>query len=160
MKIILNDIKLILFLNKYLTSNLNFDNMEELQIYFKDLFIKLKEIYDIKLTGYYYINVYIDKNYGVILEMEKEEIEFIEYEENEIDMHIVLNECEFLYELEDIFDYYQLLKYIDIYSYKNKYYGKIKNNISNSQYMNLIEMSTINYKNASEVIKYGKKIET
>ena len=149
-----------MFLNKYLTHDINFNNTSELQIYFKDLFIKLKEIYNIKLTGFYYINVYIDKNYGVILEMEKEEIEFVEYEESEIDMHIVLNECEFLYEIEDIFDYYELLKYIDIYLYKNKYYGKIKNSISNNQYMKLIEMSTINYKNTSEVIKYGKKIET
>ena len=75
-------------------------------------------------------------------------------------MHIVLEKTSFLYELEDIFDYYELLKSIDIYVYKNKYYGKIKEKISDSLYMNLVEMSNIIYKRCNDIIKYGKKIET
>ena len=42
--------------------------------------------------------------------------------------------------------------------YKNKYYGKIKEKISDSLYMNLVEMSNIIYKRCNDIIKYGKKI--
>lgn len=160
MKVILNDDKIVLYLNKFMTEGLDFKNINGLEKYFRDLFIKLREIYNIKLNGFYYVYVYVDEFYGVILELEHENIEFFDYDENDIDMHIVLEKTSFLYELEDIFDYYELLKSIDIYVYKNKYYGKIKEEISDSLYMNLVEMSNIIYKRCNDIIKYGKKIET
>ena len=106
MKVILNDDKIVLYLNKFMIEGLDFKNINGLEKYFRDLFIKLREIYNIKLNGFYYVYVYVDEFYGVVLELEHENIEFFDYDENDIDMHIVLEKTSFLYELEDIFDYY------------------------------------------------------
>lgn len=160
MKIIFDNEKVILYLNKFMTKDLDFKDMNNLELYFKNLFIKLREIYNIKINGFYYVYVFIDNLYGIVLELEKEDLDFFDYDENDVDMHIVLQNVNFLYEIEDIFDRYGLYEYLDIYFYKDKYYGKIKSNIDNTLYMNLIEISNLIYKGTNEVLKYGKKIET
>lgn len=159
MKIVHNNERLVLYLNKFLIKDLDFNNMNSLEAYFKDLFIRLKEIYGIKINGFYYVYVYIDDLYGVILEIEKDDIDFFEYDENDVDMHIVLENTSFLYEVEDIFEVKDLVKFIDIYMYKNSLFASIKDGINRESFMNLIETSNIIYKDTREILKYGKKLE-
>ena len=69
MKVIINsNDNFILFFNK-LNEELNLnDNYEE---EFKNIFLKLKNYYNINIYGFYNIFVYIDKYYGTILKVEK-----------------------------------------------------------------------------------------
>ena len=98
---------------------------QKLLNYFKKLFLKIKDNYQICMNGFYNVDIYLDSIYGIILELKEEKLEFIEYYEDEIDMRISIHEDEFLYQIDDILkinrDNY------DIYNYQNKWYIKLKN---------------------------------
>ena len=155
MKIIINDdITIIIFLNKeYL--KIDFNNIDELEDYFKDLFLTLKNIYKIKLNGFYYIEVFVDKNYGVILELEKEELEYIDYYDNQVDMRVTVNDSEFMYLIND----YDLNDIMEIYSFQNNLYGKLKKQINSIKMGEILEKGKIIYKDYDKILKYGKRLE-
>ncbi len=155
MKIIINDdINMIIFLNKeYL--KIDFNNIDELEDYFKDLFLTLKNIYNIKLNGFYYIEVFVDKNYGVILELEKEELEYIDYYDNQVDMRVTVNDSEFMYLIND----YDLNDIMEIYSFQNNLYGKLKKQINSIKMGEILEKGKIIYKDYDKILKYGKRLE-
>ena len=54
--------------------NVNLNEKKDLEKYFQDFFLKLKETYKININGFYEVNIYIDDTYGAALEIEKEEI--------------------------------------------------------------------------------------
>lgn len=113
---IVDDDKLILFLNKkYLNSKLifNFDNIEE---YFKTIFEILNENYKIKLKGLYNIDVYIDNDYGVILEILKQDYDFDYFDQ--IDMDIQIHKNNFLIRINDLEPFINTR----IYKYRDEYY--------------------------------------
>ena len=155
MKIIINDdINMIIFLNKkYL--KIDFNNIDESEDYFKDLFLTLKNIYNIKLNGFYYIEVFVDKNYGVILELEKEELEYIDYYDNQVDMRVTVNDSEFMYLIND----YDLNDIMEIYSFQNNLYGKLKKQINSIKMGEILEKGKIIYKDYDKILKYGKRLE-
>ena len=83
MKFVIDNNKFIVFLNK----KFDLDDKLKLEKYFKDLFYNLKNKYNMEVNGYYNINVYADKYYGTIIEMENEDLEYYTYF-NQIDMEI------------------------------------------------------------------------
>lgn len=135
---------IIIFLNRYLIKDLDFDNKNNLEEYFKNLFIKLKDIYNIKISGYYELVLYIDNIYGIIIEIKKEDEEFYL---NQIDMKLCLIETKFLYEMNDIPSY-------PFYKYDDKFYIDIEN----YKIEDIIEHSKIIYKDTDIIIKKGIKI--
>ena len=97
MRLVINDGKFIVFLNKY--NKIDFENKLKLEKYFRNLFTTIKDKYNIEVNGYYDINIYNDKNYGVIIEIESEDLDYYNYF-NQIDMEInVLKDSLFLYEI-------------------------------------------------------------
>ena len=74
-KVFLNDIP-----------KIDFKNMDELETYFRNLFLKLKKIFHITFTGLYNIDIYLDQYCGVVIELKKEDLEYIDYYDNEIDI--------------------------------------------------------------------------
>lgn len=154
MKVIGNEDNLTIFINK---SNLKFNlqDKEELEDYFRSIFVKIKEFYNIKLNGFYITHAYIDDNYGIIIDMKKDDNDFIYYNDYEIEMQLIINEITFLYEIKDIFINKNIYPKIDIYSYKNKYYIKLKEDVLN----NIIEYVNIIYKNTENILKYGKLLK-
>ena len=128
MKVITNDeFNIIIFLNKIIVENIDLEDRENLEEYFKKIFLKLKKIYDITISGYFVIDVYIDDNYGIIMELNKEELDYYEYFDNQIDMRIIIHDdVTFLYEIDDILLLdKKIRKNISLYYYQNKYYIKI-----------------------------------
>ena len=81
-----------------------------------EVFDKLNELYDIKNTGYYSIDLYKDNNYGVILEILNIDPEIFSYKLN-VDLNII--NTKFYIELEDIEK--------DFFFYNNKMYKEINN---------------------------------
>lgn len=131
MKIITMDLdSIVLFLSDMdFSLEENIDNLEE---QFRDIFLYLKNSYNVDIEGYYKIDIYKNKYYGMIVEMEKEEFEYFEYLDNQVDMRISIHEELILYEFEDIFSVpHSLVEKMCFYTYHDKIYGEVKDFLSN-----------------------------
>lgn len=151
MKLISKDNKIIVFLYK----RINFKQIN-LENYFKKLFIKFKEDYHIELNGYYSINIYIDKFYGSVIEIENEDLDYYNYF-NRIDMEVKLNDNVFLYEIDYEYLNKSIINNSNIYKLKDKLYIQVKdNNILNKilEYSNIIYGEKIKY-----VLRNSKKVK-
>ena len=151
MKLISKDNKIIVFLYK----RINFKQIN-LVNYFKKLFIKFKEDYHIELNGYYSINIYIDKFYGSVIEIENEDLDYYNYF-NQIDMEVKLNDNVFLYEIDYEYLNKSIINNSNIYKLKDKLYIQVKdNNILNKilEYSNIIYGEKIKY-----VLRNSKKVK-
>lgn len=152
---IIDDLNIIIILQNSKIKGIDFTDKNDLQEYFKDLFVNLKNNYNININGYYYINVFKDKYYGIILEMNKEEIDYIEYLDGQVDMNIVIDNNDiFLYEMNDYFNLdNSIINNLNIYKYNNKIYVELINKISNINMAKLLEFSNIIYGNKCNKIK-------
>ena len=151
MKLISKDNKIIVFLYK----RINFKQIN-LENYFKKLFIKFKEDYHIELNGYYSINIYIDKFYGSVIEIENEDLDYYNYF-NQIDMEVKLNDNVFLYEMDYEYLNKSIINNSNIYKLKDKLYIQVKdNNILNKilEYSNIIYGEKIKY-----MLRNSKKVK-
>lgn len=136
---IINDEIMKIYLNKDYLKYKNY-NISKIEENFKQIFETLKYCYNIEINGFYDIDVYIDKNYGIIIEMKKEDIDFDFYDQ--VDMKISFHNQKFLYQIEDI------KRNKKIYKYKNKFYTNKYD----------IECSIPIYK-TNDIFKYAKVIE-
>lgn len=130
----LNTLIVYIFDKKYL--NKDIDNIT------KNVFNILEKYYNYKINDSYEMKIYINKLYGIILEINIKENNFINIK--------VLKDVLFLYEIEDP------LKYLDneIYFYNNKYYINLK-----KENLNILENSNIIYGNdVYKIIGKGIKI--
>lgn len=150
MKIELENDKVIIYIKKEEINDLNFTKTDELEEYFKNLIIKLKNLYDISITGFYNIKVFIDKFYGMVLQLEKEDIDY--YDDNQIEMRIIKEDVHFLYEVNDLFK----VKKTKLIKKKDKYYLMILEKILYKDFLNILENSKIVYNNTENIIKCGK----
>lgn len=137
---VVQDNNIILYLkNEYLKQK----GIVDIEDSFKEIFELLREFYNIKINGFYDINIYTDQNYGIVIVLKKELLDF-DYYDNQIDMKITFYDTNFLYEIEDLLEF----KNYKIYHYKNKYYiEKFKPEFSNIIY------------DTNDIFKYGKLIE-
>lgn len=144
----------------YLTRIYLKDNWDlELEDYFKKLFLKFKNYYDIDVAGYYNIDVYKNKNYGYIIRIIKEDFEYLDYINDQVDMRIKIHEdVPIFYEIKDI--NLRLLKdNLDFYFFKDKVYGKPKEILNTLILSKILEMSeNVIYDENSMIESYGKKI--
>ena len=69
----INEDEIIVFLNKKYFYDLDLENDEKVEEYFRDIFKSLVNNYDIALKGSYTIYFYSDKNYGIILKIIRED---------------------------------------------------------------------------------------
>ncbi|MDD3452655.1 MAG: hypothetical protein PHN42_00030 [Bacilli bacterium] len=153
MKFIRNNENISIFVsNDYL----QFDE-SKIENYLMEIFNKLKKFYFIKIIGYYHINLYIDKLFGIIIDMFKETDDYDD--ENQIDMEIKIFNDSFLYKIEDN-SYFELNnENIILYFYENNIYVNIINELDNKLMINILEHSTICYKDNNKIINYGKIIK-
>lgn len=159
LKTIIEDDKIIVFLNKDKIKNIDFKDEEKLEDYFKSIFLNLNKKYDIELSGYYNINIYKDNNYGAIIEMENDDLDYYNYF-NQIDMKINISHIPiFLYEIEYSFLNSNILKNVICYKYLDKLYLKILD-VDKCDFFQILEFSNIIYGGkVDEVLNYGKKVK-
>lgn len=159
MKVIQTSDQIIIYQNKFALQTVDFEN-SELEEQLRTLFLKLKQDYDIKIQGYYTIDVYTDSNYGSVIELNKEEIEYFDYFENEIDMRIILHDPKsFLYSFSDPFLIPKKLRNkLNIYWKENKAYGEIVKPIYNLELGQLMEFSDLEYANNDLILKHAKQV--
>lgn len=133
-----------IYLNKEYLSIINFNFEENVEKEFKKLFLKIKDIYNLKIKGYYEVTVYINDIYGVIIEMEQEDDEYIKLFGETLDMKIRFKfDSDIYYKLEEFKDY-KLDNYHLYFDDKN-FYIELLDDIEYEKYLDLIENSTILY---------------
>lgn len=152
MKIEKDNEKIIIYLNKKNKIKIDTNNDENLEKKFKQLFKKLKEIYNIDMSGCIEITIYNNETYGNILEITKEEIEYFEYYDA-IDMKITISKYnDILYKIDNIENIDG-----DIYTYNGEIYLRPKKN-EFQQIGKIIENSEIIYgRKCYEILKKAKK---
>ena len=157
MKLFLKDNKIIVFLNSKEILFLKSNDKENLEKYFKNLFKKIKQLYNLDFNGYYNIDVY--KNiFGIVLEIVDEENEYYSYF-NQIDMKINIINTMFLYEINYDFIDNNLLNKVICYKNGDKIYLKTKNNIDEISLSRLFEYGNIIYGDeVNKILKHGKKV--
>lgn len=155
MKIIKNDdFNMEIFLSQFYTKNLNLDDKNSLEEYFKKIFQKLENNYGIEVGGFYNIKCFYDQKYGLILNIEKEDIDYIDLYHT-IDMHISIEETDFFYRINDSFTVDKIINKGLIYYYKDNYYYQIKDKLTLKEQILLLENSEIIYRNIKEIKRYG-----
>lgn len=145
MKIISSDEEITIYLNNYYVNKVDLLDLESLEDYMNNLINNLKKNYDIKINGYYNIDVYQNNNYGIIIHMQKEDIEYYEYFTDQIDMQITIhNNVDFLYKISDFFSIKNFLNDNDflLYKYDNELYIKINKKIDYINFGNVLEYCT------------------
>ena len=140
---VINDNILDIYLKKEIIKGIDFKDKENLENYLKKIFRILKDKYDIKIEGYYEIDAYIDNNYGVILNLNREDFDYYDYFKNQVDMKISIIDNEFLYEVEDIPK--SLLNKVNVIIEDDKIYLKINKKLEDIEMMKLLESSKIIY---------------
>lgn len=80
--------------------NVDFNNDKALEKYLKKLFKVLKDDYSVNIEGFYDVVIYIDKYYGIVIHMEKENLDYYNYYK-EVDMRISIKNSTFLYQVDD-----------------------------------------------------------
>ena len=162
MKLIIDDNILIILGNFYL-KDYNLNDYNEIE---KNLFKILKK-HTIELNGYYNVFIYQDKNYGLIIDMQKENLEYLDYFNNQIELNIEIIEDSFLYEIDDIFTLDKTaLNQFTIYQKNYKFYLEVKEKINTIKLGTVLENSKIIYgkkakkiKREGKIIKVGDKYE-
>lgn len=148
MKLSVVDDKIIIYCNK----KIDYEKID-LDKYFEELLIKIKNKYNIKLNGYYTIVVHIDKIYGSIIEIVEDNFDCYDYF-NQVDMEIKLKKEQFLYELD--YEYFNKKIMNETIIYDNKLYLKIDDKKSLDS---ILEFCKIIYGNDIKKILFcGKKV--
>ena len=132
-----------IYVKKYLIENIDFSIKSDIEKYLKKLFKTLNNKYNISIEGFYNITVYIDKFYGIVLHLEKEDIEYYEYYKNQVDMRLITIDTDFMYEVNDIPK--DILNKVKICIKNNNIYLIIKNDLTDLEMMKLLETSTLIY---------------
>lgn len=139
----------------------DFNHKEKLEDYFRNFFLLLNEKYELDICGYYNLYVFLDTFYGMILEIEKEEYDYFESLDNQVDMRITFDkESIFLYKISDLFLLSKtMIKNGNIYYYQKEFYYEIKKELKDREMAKLMESTTLVYGNKiPSILKYGSKL--
>lgn len=152
MKLIIDD-GINIYLNKQYLKNVDLNDTKTI----KNIIKKINTKYNIDIYGYIETKIYIDKNYGIIINIKKEELDYFDYFNDEIEMNIEIINDSFLYKIEDYNK--DLIKDKTIYKYKDNLYINI-DKIDNINLGKIIEISEIIYgEKAQNIIEKNNIIE-
>ena len=118
----------------YLLDNKKYNEDSDIKKILINVFDNLEKYYNITFTSDYNLELYINRYYGMILEI-KENEDFIYDDIVNLKLN-VLRDTLFLYEVDDPLEY---INY-EIYYYNDKFYVNAKR-----EYINLIENSNLVY---------------
>ena len=135
-----NENKFIAKISNDAVENIDIFDVDEVENFIKILFKNFLKRQ--KTKGEVELNIYIDNNYGMIVDIKTED-DYIFDDEVDIKIIFHLNNA-FLYEI-DYFDIVENtnIKNANIYFYNNKYYLELTDDIDKKDYLKLLESSTI-----------------
>ena len=142
-------------------ASVDFSSKDVLEDYFRKLFLKLEAQYDLDMSGLYQIEIYKYFRYGVIFDIEIEDVPYFNYLDHQIEMSIhIVKEPLFLYQVDDLLNIEEkILKNSKIYQHKNKFFIQLGKRISNKDHIKLSELGILVYgKEAKTILKFGKQL--
>lgn len=139
LKVDIKNDNFIIYVNKYLI-NYDMKNRKDIEENIKDLLIRIRKIYKIKLSGYYKIKVYQNDLYGLIFECIKEDD--LDFFPDLCDLKVnILYDSKILLESDDFFIFNNNKK---TYKKGNKFYINIKD-LNELEIIKLSEFCKIKY---------------
>lgn len=139
MKVDIKNDNFIIYVNKYLI-NYDMKNRKDIEENIKDLLIRIRKIYKIKLSGYYKIKIYQNDLYGLIFDCVKEDD--LDFFPDLCDLKVnILYDSKMLLESEDFFIFNNNKK---TYKKGNKFYINIKD-LNELEIIKLSEFCKIKY---------------
>ena len=139
MKVDIKNDNFIIYVNKYLI-NYDMKNRKDIEENIKDLLIRIRKIYKIKISGYYKIKIYQNDLYGLIFECIKEDD--LDFFPDFCDLKInILYDSKILLESDDFFIFNNNKK---TYKKGNKFYINIKD-LNELEIIKLSEFCKIKY---------------
>ena len=158
MKLIIDE-NIVIFLDKLYLNNIDLKDYNLIEKKLIKLINKIQNKYLINLKGYYNDYIYKDENYGIIIYMQKEELEYIDYFNEQLEFNIEVIEDSFLYKIDDILRLEKpLLNKFIIYKNKDNLHLKPKEKISNIELGIILENSEIVYGAQADKIKKKSQI--
>lgn len=139
LKVDIKNDNFIIYVNKYLI-NYDMKNRKDIEENIKDLLIRIRKIYKIKLSGYYKIKIYQNDLYGLIFECIKEDD--LDFFPDFCDLKInILYDSKILLESDDFFIFNNNKK---TYKKGNRFYINIKD-LNELEIIKLSEFCKIKY---------------
>lgn len=139
LKVDIKNDNFIIYVNKHLI-NYDMKNRKDIEENIKDLLIRIRKIYKIKLSGYYKIKIYQNDLYGLIFECIKEDD--LDFFPDFCDLKInILYDSKILLESDDFFIFNNNKK---TYKKGNKFYINIKD-LNELEIIKLSEFCKIKY---------------
>lgn len=125
------------YIRKEEIKNINVKSKKEIETYLKTIINKLRNIYYLNIEGFYNIKIYIDNYYGIIINFNKEKLDYYDYFNGGIELDINIIEVSFLYKVDDIPK--KILKKLEMNQIDDDIYIKIVKELDQKEFMNLIE---------------------
>lgn len=139
MKVDIKNDNFIIYVNKH-SINYDMKNKKDIEKNIKDLLLKIRKIYKIKLSGYYKIKVYQNDLYGLIFDCVKEDD--LDFFPDFCDLKVnILYDSKMLLESDDFFIFNNNKK---TYKKGNKFYINIKD-LNELEIIKLSEFCKIKY---------------
>lgn len=152
MKVEIHNDDIIVIIKDNNISKVDFNDMVSVEKYFRKILLKLKDLYEIDIKGFYNIYAYIDLEEGIVLEIKKEVIDYYDTF-HQLELRIVKENVEFLYEVDNILEF--MNKKFEIYCYNDRFF--IRNNYDDISYR-LYEFGNLVYKDTKKIKENGKKM--
>lgn len=139
LKVDIKNDNFIIYVNKH-SINYDMKNKKDIEKNIKDLLLKIRKIYKIKLSGYYKIKVYQNDLYGLIFDCVKEDD--LDFFPDFCDLKVnILYDSKMLLESDDFFIFNNNKK---TYKKGNKFYINIKD-LNELEIIKLSEFCKIKY---------------
>ena len=153
MKLTFQNNEIIIYLNKSYIKNIDFQNKKTLENYLNKILNKIKNKYEIYISGYYNVKIFLSEEYGIIIDIQKEELDYPEYFSGEVDMNISVIEDKFLYEVLNINIPKNILKKLEKYKFLDKIYLVSKESLTDIEIGVILENTKIVYGDEAKQIK-------
>ena len=152
MKMVMDD-GINIYLSKPYIKKIDINDRETI----KKIINKIRKKYDIDIYGYVDVKIFIDENYGIIIKIKKDTLEYFDYFKDDIEMDIEIIKDTFLYKIDDA-SVIKQTENTEIYKQYENIYIKVKNN-DDINIGKIIENSEIIYgKTAKKIIENNNKI--
>lgn len=129
----------------------------ELSIYLKSFFQNFKKS-NINVYGYYDVTIYQNEFYGMVIKLEKKELEYLSYYDSEIEMKIIASDNQVFYKVKNIEGINKkILDNSNIYLYNGEMYLSLNREIDFILLGNLLENSELVFEDTNLIKIEGKK---
>lgn len=158
MKLVVDN-NITIYLGKFHFKAININDTNNIEKQVKKILNTLKKTYNLELNGYYETVLYLDENYGLIIKMKKDDLDYLDYFVTALEINSKIKKTSFLYKVEDILNLNKnILKKFIIYKYKKNIYLSAKEKLTTAEMGIILENSKVIFDEEIKKIKAKSQI--